>query len=336
MRADLVILGIETSCDDTSVAVLKGGNEILSNLVSSQTDIHAHFGGVVPEIASRAHLELINPLLEKALKTAGVNWKDIDIISVTKGPGLIGALLVGVTAAKALSFALSVPMVAVNHIESHIFSNFLEGEVEAPFLALVASGGHTTLIYVPELLKYEVVGQTLDDAAGEAFDKVARLLGLGYPGGPAIDKASKGANDKAVDFPIGLNQKGNPNFSFSGVKSAVYYLWRDRRIEYEVKDVAASFQRSVVEALVSKTVNTALQFEAKRVLLSGGVIANSRLRKAFSDVSSEFGFELFMPPAEFCTDNAAMVASAGYYRWLKGERAGLDLNPEADLRLREL
>ena len=317
------VLGIETSCDDTGVAVLEDGRVLLSNLLSSQVDLHGIFGGVVPELAARKHLDALLPLVDEALLEAGVSFKDIDCIGVTNRPGLIPSLLVGVTFAKGLAYALDKPIVAVDHLEAHAFAIFLEREVEFPFVALVVSGGHTSLFYVEGFGSLKRLGQTLDDAAGEAFDKVAKLLGLGYPGGPAIDRVSKMGDPGAVKFPV-ARTKGY-DFSFSGVKTAVA-VYLKKNPDARPEDVAASFQEAVVEALVSKTLKAAVDTGAARVVVSGGVACNSRLRERFQEEAGRLGMEVFFPSPKFCTDNGAMVAYVATYRYKQGDRASLDLD----------
>ena len=323
-------LGIESSCDETSVAILRGGREILANIISTQIPIHQKFGGVVPEIASRKHIVNIMPVLDEALKTAGVSLNNIDRIAVAHGPGLVGALLVGVSAAKTLAFALDKPLVGVNHLEGHIFANFLSTpELEPPFMALVVSGGHTSLVHVKDYNHFSLMGQTRDDAAGEAFDKVARVMGLPYPGGPQIDKLAKEGNPNAIEFPMALNEKGNYEFSFSGLKSAVLnYLnsMKLKNIEINKADVAASFQKSVVNILVHKAVEAAKKTGMKKLVLAGGVAANSSLEGHLQQACQENGLEFYYPSRILCTDNAAMIACRGYYQALHGDFADSNLN----------
>ena len=335
-----LILGIETSCDETAAAVVKDGCYILSNLVSSQVELHARYGGVVPEIASRHHLSMINPLIEEALKEAGLRFRDLQALAVSHGPGLVGALLVGVATAKALAYALRLPLIAVNHLEAHLYANHLGAEkINYPAVNLIVSGGHTELLLIEAPGKTISLGHTRDDAAGEAFDKVARVLELGYPGGPLIDKLAQGGNPSAVDLPRAwLDEESRFDFSFSGLKTAVInHLQRARRRNEEVNppDLAASFQEALIDVLVEKTIAAARTCRARAVLLSGGVAANSRLRlrmrerllKALPEVALHF------PPPELCTDNAAMIAAAAYPRYLKGEFAPLDLNAHPGLAL---
>ncbi len=311
-----LLLGIETSCDETSAAVVCGGDEVLSLVISSQTDLHARYGGVVPELASRAHLEAILPVVHEALDVAGVGLADLDGVAVTRGPGLIGALLVGLTAAKAISFAMGIPLLAVNHLEAHIYANFLSfPELEPPLVAFVVSGGHTLLVYMQAHRDYQVLGETLDDAAGEAYDKVARFLGLGYPGGPIIDRLARQGDPRAVAFPRAMMRDGTYNFSLSGLKTAVINHVRKLRDKGEVvpvEDIAASFQAAVVEVQVHKIVRAAGEMGVKSVLLAGGVAANRYLRDELEGALSGKGIELYYPPLDLCMDNAAMIASLGY------------------------
>ncbi len=333
-KENFITLGIETSCDETSVSVVKNGRKILSNTIFSQIKQHAKFGGVVPEIASRQHLEAISHVTQKALEDASIGFDDIDLVAVTNGPGLIGALLVGVSYAKGLAYALNKPLIGVNHIEGHIFANFLESDFAPPFLCLVVSGGHSHLVYVKDYGDYEVMGRTVDDAAGEAFDKVARALGLGYPGGPLIDKAAKEGNEAAISFPIAHLKDSELNFSFSGIKTAVLnYLNRQRQKgdPIIVEDVAASFQKAVVDALVENTLKAAKKKKVKTIAVAGGVAANSRLRKELTNRAGT-DFNVKFPPMILCTDNAAMIACAGYYHYLMGEQADMTLTPYATLK----
>jgi len=322
------ILGIETSCDETAAAVVSDGRTVLSNCVSSQISIHRQFGGVVPEVASRKHLERITFVVEEALQRAGVGFSDLRGIAVTVGPGLIGPLLVGVAAAKAYSYFLKIPLLAVNHLEAHIYANFLAHPyLEPPLVCLVVSGGHTSLVLMKEHLRYELLGSTRDDAAGEAFDKIARVLGLPYPGGPALEKLASGGNARAIAFPRAWLGEGNLDFSFSGLKTAVTnYLqrFREKGDEPVLADVAASFQAAVVEVLVEKTIWAAKKTGVKRIALAGGVAANKTLRNLFQKRAGEEGISFCFPPIEFCTDNAAMVACAGYYHYLSGNFSSLE------------
>jgi N6-L-threonylcarbamoyladenine synthase len=331
------VLGIETSCDETGVAVVEDGSKVLSNVLSSQHEIHARFGGVVPELASRAHVERLNPLLDVALAEAGMRWPEVDAVAVTRGPGLVGALLVGLATAKAIALALDVPLVAVNHLEGHVYANFLEhGPPEPPYVALIVSGGHTLLVYMPEEQRYEVLGQTVDDAAGEAFDKVARFLGLGFPGGPELDRLAREGNPEAVRFPRAMAGSGDYDFSLSGLKTAVVRHVRKEELEGRkapVPDIAASFQEAVVDVQVQKTMAAAEEKGATSVLLGGGVVANSRLRERMAQEAEKRGLRLHFPSAELCTDNGAMIAAVGYFRLMRGERSGFDVGADPGLPL---
>lgn len=321
---DFYTLAIETSCDDSSVAVLKNEREILTNLISSQIDTHALFGGVVPEIASRKHLEAINPLIDKAIEDANITYDDIDLITVTKGPGLIGSLLVGISAAKALSLALDKPLVGANHMKGHICANYLSNlDLKPPFVCLVVSGGHTYLCKVNDYNDIEVVGSTRDDAAGESYDKVARKIGLGYPGGPKIDKLAKEGNGKAIDFPRVMLEKGSYDFSFSGLKTAVLnYAHNEEQKGNEINkaDLAASFQEAVVDVLVEKSLMLLEKTGYKQFAISGGVAANSRLRERFTEELGKRDIKFYYPDTILCTDNAAMIAMAGYLDYKAGLR----------------
>ena len=332
-----MILGIESSCDETAASVVKNGRTVLSNVISSQIDIHTLYGGVVPEIASRKHIEKINQVIEEALSEAGVTLGEIDAVSVTYGPGLVGALLVGVGAAKAVAFAAGKPLVGVHHIEGHIAANYIEHpDLEPPFLCLVVSGGHTHLVRVVEYGEFEIIGCTQDDAAGEAFDKVARAIGLGYPGGPKIDKLAKEGNPFAIDFPRAKIDGHEFDFSFSGVKSAVLnYLngCEMKNIEVNRADVAASFQQAVVDVLVGRAVKAAKNLGEDRIAVAGGVAANSALRAGMQKGCDEAGIKLYHPSPIFCTDNAAMIAVQGYYEYIAGRRSGLDLNAVPNLKI---
>jgi tRNA N6-adenosine threonylcarbamoyltransferase len=331
------VLGIETSCDETAVAVVADGRTVLSNLISSQSHLHERFGGVVPEVASRAHVEAINPLMATALSEAGVWFDAVDAVAVTIGPGLVGALLVGVAAAKAVALGLGVPFIGVNHLEGHIYASVIEqGPLERPYVAFLVSGGHTMLVHVPEPHLYELLGQTLDDAAGEAFDKIARFVGLGFPGGPALDALARRGDPDAVRFPRALNEPGNYDFSLSGLKTAVVRHVKAERAagrEPNLADLAASFQEAVVEVQVDKTNAAAKDRGVDTVVLGGGVVANSRLRELMSLRAKEEGIDLRIPSPELCTDNAAMIASAGYYRLVRGDRTSLDVGAFPSLPL---
>lgn len=337
----MLILGIDTSCDDTSAGIVDNGRKILSNIVSTQKEIHEKYGGIVPELASRRHIEMIYPVVDEALKTAGVSLSDVSGIAVCKGPGLIGSLLVGCSFAKAISYATNIPLLGVNHLEGHIFSSFLgEYAPNFPFLALIVSGGHTSIYKVDGFGKYTELGRTRDDAAGEAYDKVSKLLGLGYPGGPVIDRLAREGNPNAIRFPRAYLPK-SLDFSFSGLKTAVLNFLKEKglyqkKIEVDsalIRDISASFQKSVVDVLVRKTEWAIKRSFVKRVVLSGGVAANSELRRRMIEMADERGVELFLPPISLCTDNAAMIASAGYFHLNSNNIAGLDLNPQAYLLL---
>lgn len=334
---DILILGIESSCDETAAAVIKNGRQVLSNIISSQIDIHTLYGGVVPEIASRKHIEKINQVIEEALKQANVTIEEIDAISVTYGPGLVGALLVGVATAKAIAYAAKKPLVGVHHIEGHIAANYIEHlDLEPPFLCLVVSGGHTHLVQVKEYDKFEIIGCTHDDAAGEAFDKVARAIGLGYPGGPKIDKIAKEGNPYAIEFPRAKIAGSEFDFSFSGVKSAVLNYLNNcemKNIEINRADVAASFQQAVVEVLVGRAVAAAKKLGENRIAVAGGVAANSYLRKMMQEECDKAGLALCYPSPIYCTDNAAMIAVQGYYDFMAGKRNSLDLNAVPNLKI---
>ncbi|HHY83011.1 MAG TPA: tRNA (adenosine(37)-N6)-threonylcarbamoyltransferase complex transferase subunit TsaD [Clostridiales bacterium] len=338
-KEEIYILALETSCDETSASVVKNGREVLSNIISSQIETHKEFGGVVPEIASRKHVENINTVIERALYEADISKDRLDAIAVTYGPGLVGALLVGVSAAKALAFALSVPLVGVHHIEGHISANYIEHkELEPPFVCLVVSGGHTQIVHVKDYGSYEIVGQTMDDAAGEAFDKVARVLGLGYPGGPAVDRLAKQGDPRHIFFPR-VNLKEKPyDFSFSGLKTAVInYLHNleQKGEPYSKENVAASFQEAVIDVLVEKTINSSLMLGQKHIVLAGGVAANSALKKLMKKEADRHQIKLYYPSPVFCTDNAAMIACAGYYRLVRGKISPLSLNAVPYLQLCE-
>jgi len=333
-----LIMGLETSCDETAVAVVEDGCRILSNLVSSQTDLHSRYGGVVPEIASRKHLEMINPLIDEALKEAGLHYQQLSAFAVSHGPGLVGALLVGVSTAKALSYAWEIPLIPVNHLRGHLYANYLTGAtVKHPYVGLIASGGHTDLLYSSEEGEITLLGETRDDAAGEAFDKIARSLGLGYPGGPAIDSLAREGDPAAVELPrASLGEEGRFDFSFSGLKTAVLnYKNRveQKREEVNLENLAASFQQAVVDMLVDKTIDAVLHKKPASLLLSGGVAANSLLRQQMEERLSRKapGVFLLCPPVHLCTDNAAMLAAAAHFQYREGAKAPLDLNAIPDL-----
>ena len=337
MKDDILILGIESSCDETAAAVIKNGRTVLSNVISSQIDLHKLYGGVVPEIASRKHIEKINQVIETALEEAEVTLEDIDAIAVTYGPGLVGALLVGVAEAKAISYAANKPLVGVHHIEGHVSANYIEHpDLEPPFLCLIVSGGHTHLVMVNAYGKYEIIGRTRDDAAGEAFDKVARAIGLGYPGGPKIDKLSKEGNPHAITFPQGHIADAPYDFSLRGVKSAVLNHINSCKMkgeEINSADIAASFQESVVDVLAKRTVLAAKHLGVDKIALAGGVASNQGLRAKMDEVCKKNKFSLYYPSPIFCTDNAAMIGVAGYYEFINGTRHGLDLNAVPNLKI---
>ena len=337
MKQDVTILAIESSCDETAAAVVKNGREVLSNVISSQIELHKLFGGVVPEIASRKHIEKINQVIDEALETAGVTLEDIDAIAVTYGQGLVGALLVGVAQAKALAFAADKPLVGVHHIEGHISANYIEHkELEPPFLCLVASGGHSHLVMVKDYGCYEIIGRTRDDAAGEAFDKVARAIGLGYPGGPKIDKLAKEGNPHAIVFPRAKIADSPDDFSFSGLKSAVLnYLNQCEMKGMEVNraDVAASFQEAVIDVLTTHSIEAAKRNGITKFAIAGGVASNSSLRGRMEQACKANGIEFYHPSPIYCTDNAAMIGAAGYYDYLRGIRDGWDLNAIPNLKI---
>ena len=336
---DIYILGIESSCDETAASVVKNGRVVLSNVISSQIDLHTLYGGVVPEIASRKHIERINQVIQEALDTAGMTLDDLDAIGVTYGPGLVGALLVGVAEAKAISYAKKLPLVGVHHIEGHISANYIENpDLEPPFVCLVVSGGHTHLVVVRDYGKYEILGRTRDDAAGEAFDKVARAIGLGYPGGPKIDKLAKEGDPEAIAFPRPRFEDSPYDFSFSGLKSAVLnYLngCQMKGIEVNRADVAASFQKAVCDVLVEHAMIAVKESGLNKFAIAGGVASNSALRAAFEKACAERHIEFYHPSPIFCTDNAAMIGSAAYYEFIAGKRDGLDLNAVPNLKLGE-
>lgn len=333
----MIVLGIETSCDETAVAVVEDTFVVRSNLLARQEQLHERYGGVVPEVAARAHVESLNPLLEAALADAGLRFGDLDGVAVTVGPGLVGALLVGIAAAKAVALARDIPLIGVNHLEGHIWANFLvHGEPDPPYVALVVSGGHTMLVHVPEPHRHELLGQTLDDAAGEAFDKVARLLGLGFPGGPALDALAGKGDPTAIRFPRAMEGSGDLDFSMSGLKTAVLRYLRAERAagrEVDTADVAASFQEAIVDVQVSKTIRAAKERSVDTVLLGGGVVANTRLRDRIAEAGEVEGIRVLFPPLDLCTDNAAMIACVGSARLVRGERSSLDIAADPNLRL---
>jgi len=337
MNKDILILAIETSCDETSAAVVRNGREVLSNIISSQIDIHKRFGGVVPEVASRKHLENISPVIDEALLSAGAALKDLDAIAATCGPGLVGALLIGLTTAKAIAFSSSLPFIGVNHIEGHIAASYIEhNELEPPFTCLVASGGHSHIVNVVGYTSYEVLGRTRDHAAGEAFDKIARALGLGYPGGPLLDKLAASGNREAIDFPRAFLEEGSYDFSFSGLKSAVLNYLNSKRMKNEEvnpADVAASFQEAVTDVLSAKLIKAALDKKSEYAVLAGGVASNSRLRELLKQRGEQAGIKVIYPSPVLCTDNAAMIGCAAYYRYINGSRSDFTLNAMPNLSL---
>lgn len=338
MDKKIKILAIESSCDETAAAVVVDGREVLSNVIASQISTHKKFGGVVPEVASRMHIEVVSAVVDEALSKAGITFEDIDAVGVTYGPGLVGALLVGLQYAKGLAYALNKPLIGVNHIEGHISANFIQHkDLKPPFICLVVSGGHTFIVYMNDYGQYEVMGQTRDDAAGEAFDKVARAIGLGYPGGPKIDKLSKEGNENAIKFPrANFHDKNCLDFSFSGIKSAVLnYLNKAKMKNEEINnaDIAASFQKAVIDVLVDNAIKACEMKKVDKIAIAGGVAANSSLRKAMIKAGEEKGIEVLFPDLILCTDNAAMIGSAAYYEFIKGNTASLELNAVPNLKL---
>ena len=335
--SDVRILAIESSCDETAAAVVKNGREVLSNIIYSQIATHTMYGGVVPEIASRKHIEKINQVVESALKEADMTLEQVDAVGVTYGPGLVGPLLIGVSAAKALAWAADKPLVGVNHIEGHVAANFIASpELEPPFVCLIVSGGHTHLVVVEDYGVFRILGRSRDDAAGEAFDKVARSVGLGYPGGPKIDAKAKEGNPDAIQFPQAKVRESAYDFSFSGLKSAVLNYQNHAKMtgeEINVADLVASFQKAVVDVLVEHTVAAAHEYGFRQVAMAGGVASNSALRNAMKTRCEREGIRLFYPPPVLCTDNAAMIGSAAYYEYMAGNRSGWDLNAVPGLKL---
>ena len=339
----MLVLGIETSCDETAAAVVRDGHTILSSVIASQIEMHKPFGGVVPELASREHLEKMQPIVDQALKEARISLTDLDAVAVTQGPGLIGSLLVGVCYAKALAFGLGIPFVGVNHIEGHVFSVIFENpEIEYPALALIVSGGHTNLFHVPEPGRYRVVSRTRDDAAGEAFDKVAKMLGLEYPGGPVIERLARDGDPSAVKFTRPKISDGRPDFSFSGLKTAVAKYIREKGIEPDgkaginIRDLAASFQAAVVGSLVDTMEDQAKGFSARTLIVAGGVASNNALRNAASAAAQRVGVPVYFPSRHLSTDNAAMIAAAGFFHLQKGERSDLNMTADVSMRLQNL
>lgn len=337
MDKAITILSIESSCDETSAAIVRNGREVLSNIISSQIDVHKKFGGVVPEVASRKHLENISPVIDECLEAAGLTLEEVDAVAVTSGPGLVGALLIGLSTAKAIAYSRDIPLIGVNHIEGHIAANFIEHkQLEPPFVCLVASGGHSHIVNVLDYDSYEIMGQTRDDAAGEAFDKIARSIGLGYPGGPLVDKLAKSGNPGAIDFPRAYLEEGSFDFSFSGLKSAVLNYLNSRKMKNEeinTADVAASFQEAVVDVLSYKLIKAAAVKKSRYAVLAGGVASNSRLREILRERGAEAGIEVLYPSPVLCTDNAAMIGCAAYYKYIKGHTSGLDLNAIPNLTI---
>lgn len=339
MTKDIKILAIESSCDETAASVVINGREVLSNVISSQIDIHTLYGGVVPEIASRKHMERINQVVDEALAEADITLQEVDAIAVTYGPGLVGALLVGVAHAKALSYGAHKPLIGVHHIEGHICANYIENkDLKPPFICLVVSGGHTHLVNVKDYGSYEILGKTRDDAAGEAFDKVARAIGLGYPGGPKIEKKAKEGDSQAIHFPRAKVTGGEYDFSFSGLKSAVLNYVNGCSMkgeEYSDADVAASFQKAVIDVLVEHAIHAVLEHGEKKLAIAGGVASNLTLRQSMIEACEKNGIEFYYPSGIFCTDNAAMIGAAAYYEFKKGNFSGLDLNAVPNLKLGE-
>ncbi|MBS3811847.1 MAG: tRNA (adenosine(37)-N6)-threonylcarbamoyltransferase complex transferase subunit TsaD [Halanaerobiales bacterium] len=337
MTDDVKILAIETSCDETAAAVSQNGLNILSSIVASQVDWHRKYGGVVPEIASRKHMEFIEPVVEEALNEAKVELKDLDAVAATYGPGLVGSLLVGLSYGKSLAYALHKPFIGVNHIAGHIYANFISKKnIKTPVICLTVSGGHTDLLYFKGYGEYQIMGRTKDDAAGEAFDKIARYLGLGYPGGPIIEKKAKKGHEDAIDFPRPFLNKDNYDFSFSGLKTAVInYIHKktQKGNELNIYDIAASFQRAVIDILTEKTVKAALDKKVKTVILSGGVAANKRFREVLKKRLNQYKVPLYYPELKLCTDNAAMISTVAYYQYLKDDFAELNLNADPNLKL---
>ena len=329
MEKDIITLGIESSCDETSAAVVKNGREVLSNVINSQIKIHEKFGGVVPEIASRNHINNISGVVEEALKQADLTYNDIDLIACTYGPGLVGALLVGVSYAKGLSYALNKPLIGTNHIEGHIAANYItHKDLKPPFLCLIISGGHTHLVHIKDYTEFEIIGKTRDDAIGEAFDKVARVIGLGYPGGPKVDKMAK---DGEANIELPKIHLDNLDFSFSGIKTAVINL-HHKNPDINKSNLCASFEKTVTEILIENTIKAAKQLNIKSIALAGGVSANSYIRQEFINLEKK-GYKIYYPESILCTDNAAMIASAGYYRYINGTKSDLTLNAIPNLKI---
>lgn len=336
---DVIILAVESSCDETAASVVKNGREVLSNVITSQIETHTVYGGVVPEIASREHIKAVNYVIKRALAEAGLGLEEMTAIAVTYGPGLVGALLVGVAEAKAIAYAAKKPLIGVHHIEGHVSANFIEHpELEPPFVCLIVSGGHTHLVIVKDYGEFEIIGRTRDDAAGEAFDKVARAVGLGYPGGPKVDKTAREGNPQAIRFPRGKVEGAPYDFSFSGLKSAVLNYINHAKMTGEeicVPDLAASFQHSVVESLVSRGILACEEYGFKKLAIAGGVASNTALRAAMKVACEKKGIAFYHPSPVYCTDNAAMIGAAAYYEYLRGNIAGWDLNAVPNLKLGE-
>ena len=332
-----LIMGIETSCDETAAAIVEDGKKIISNVVASQINIHQKYGGVVPEIASRKHMEYIIPVIDKALDESGKKITDLSAIAVTYGPGLIGSLLVGLSVAKAMAYAQNIPLIGINHLEAHIYANFLEhNEIKPPFVCLIVSGGHTSLVYIRNFGEYKLLGQTKDDAAGEVFDKIAKVLELGYPGGPITEKLAKEGDPSSIKFPRPILNDKSYDFSFSGLKTAVIYYIKELKKENKnipVSDILASFQQAVTDVLVEKTIRAALKFKTKQIILAGGVAANNSLRREIKEKADLLDIKVFYPSIFLCTDNAAMVASAGYYKFKENKKSSLNLDAVSRLPL---
>lgn len=332
-----LIMGIETSCDETAAAIVEDGKKIISNVVASQISIHQKYGGVVPEIASRKHMEYIIPVIDKALDESEKKITDLSAIAVTYGPGLIGSLLVGLSVAKAMAYAQNIPLIGINHLEAHIYANFLEHtEIKPPFICLIVSGGHTSLVYIRNFREYKLLGQTKDDAAGEVFDKIAKVLDLGYPGGPITERLAKRGDPSSIKFPRPILNDKSYDFSFSGLKTAVIYYIKELKEENKnipVSDILASFQQAVIDVLVKKTIKAALNFKTKQIILAGGVAANNSLRREIKEKADLLNIKVFYPSIFLCTDNAAMVASAGYYKFKKNKKASLNIDAVSRLPL---
>lgn len=332
-----LIMGIETSCDETAAAIVEDGKKIISNVVASQISIHQKYGGVVPEIASRKHVEYIIPVIDKALDESEKKITDLSAIAVTYGPGLIGSLLVGLSVAKAMAYAQNIPLIGINHLEAHIYANFLEHtEIKPPFICLIVSGGHTSLVYIRNFREYKLLGQTKDDAAGEVFDKIAKVLDLGYPGGPITERLAKRGDPSSIKFPRPILNDKSYDFSFSGLKTAVIYYIKELKEENKnipVSDILASFQQAVIDVLVKKTIKAALNFKTKQIILAGGVAANNSLRREIKEKADLLNIKVFYPSIFLCTDNAAMVASAGYYKFKENNKSSLNIDAVSRLPL---